>query len=128
MRKIAIWTLGGALLALFTLPGESADKRGDLRVIKKAVQENSTLASGHEAKWLKVLVTDTRSGKETARMSLPLSVLEAVFKCAGDDHFRAGRKGCEVDLKALLGELKKAGPTTIFEVSEKDSTVRVWLE
>ena len=128
MKKVAVWTFAAALLVLFVLPAASTEKRGDLQVIKKAVKENSTLAPGQEAKWLKVLVTDAKSGNETVRLTLPLSIIEAVFKCSGDEHFRVDGKGCDIDLKAIFAELKKAGPTTIFEVSEKDSTVKVWLE
>ena len=128
MKKSAIWILAGALVVLLAIPASSAERRGDLQAIKKALKEGAAVESGKEAKWFKVLVTDVKSGKETVQITFPLAIIETLINCTGEKHFKLDGDGCDVDLKALFSELKKAGPTAIFEVSEKDSTIKVWLE
>ncbi len=37
-------------------------------------------------------------------------------------------KNCDVDLKALFAELKKAGPMALIEIVDEGALIKVWLE
>jgi hypothetical protein len=116
------------LLVAFTAPVAKAEKRDDLQAIKKAVRENPAYEAGKEVMWFKVLVTDTKTGKDKVRITLPIALVEAFLRCADDKHVRMHRHDCDVDVAALFAELKKAGPMALIEVWEKDESVKVWLE
>ncbi len=128
MKKILLITamvLGILFLTVELFPAVDKD---DYQVIKKAVQETSKVEPVKEVKWFKVLVTDTRTGKEKVKITMPISLVEIFARCADNKEVRLGRDGCTLNLPELLAELKKVGPLAIIEVNEEDETVKVWLE
>jgi hypothetical protein len=115
-------------LALILGSAALADSRQDLQAIKKAVKDNPDYEPGKDVKWFKVLVTDMKTNKEKVKITLPLALIEAFIKCAGDKQLRIHDGDCDIDFEALLAELKKVGPMAMIEVYEDDETVKVWLE
>ena len=105
-----------------------AEGNDDIQAIKKAVKENPQYKPGSEAKWFKVLVTDTRTKKDKVKITLPVSLVELVMKCTHDRHLRVNRDEYDIDLKELFMELKKLGPTALIEVYEDEELVKIWLE
>ncbi|MDI6698746.1 MAG: hypothetical protein QME85_07415 [Candidatus Saccharicenans sp.] len=127
MNKVILVTT--LVLSLLLLASNlAAGDRDDYQVIKKAVQETSKVEPVKEVKWFKVLVTDTRTGKEKVKITMPISLVEIFARCADNKEVRLGRDGCILNLPELLAELKKVGPLAIIEVNEEDETVKVWLE
>ncbi|MDI6849008.1 MAG: hypothetical protein QME69_04355 [Candidatus Saccharicenans sp.] len=127
MNKVILVTT--LVLSLLLLASNlAAGDRDDYQVIKKAVQETSKVEPVKEVKWFKVLVTDTRTGKEKVKITMPISLVEIFARCADNKEVRLGRDGCTLNLPELLAELKKVGPLAIIEVNEEDETVKVWLE
>jgi hypothetical protein len=128
MKKVAILVF--IALAFSTLIANPllADKKDDFQVIKKAVKENPNYEEGKEAKWFKVLVTDTRTNKDRVRVTLPIAIVEALLNCSHEKHFRFYDRGCDVDFRELFTELKKLGPMVLIEVFDEDQVVKVWLE
>lgn len=128
MKKVIVITvtlLGLLLLTSSLLP---AGDRDDYQVIKKAVQETSKVEPAKEVKWFKVLVTDSKTGKEKVKITMPIALVEVFARCADNKEVKLGRDGCSLNLPELLAELKKVGPLAIIEVNEEDETVKVWLE
>jgi hypothetical protein len=124
-RWMLVAVLGIALAAPALVAGPQRD---DLRTIKKAVRENPDASPGRELRFLKVLVLDERTGREKVKVTLPLALVDFVLHCAGHTRINMGHSECDVDLGALFDDLKKAGPTSIIEVSDHGETVRIWLE
>lgn len=102
--------------------------KDDYQLIKKAVQEASKTEPAKEVKWFKILVTDTKTGKEKVRVTLPIALVEIFARCADSKEVKLGRDGCRLNLPELLAELKKAGPLAIIEVNEESEKLKVWLE
>ena len=129
MKKTA-WLMIAALgLALILGPYALADGRQDLQAIKKAVKDNPNYEPGQAVRWFKVLVTDTGTGKDKVKITLPLVLIEAFVKCADNKHLRIDHGECDIDFEMLLAELKKAGPMSLIEICDDDhETVKVWLE
>ena len=127
--KQAILAAFIALLAVSlaaAVPPDTEDR--DIRVIRKAVKEDPASGPGQEAKWFKLLVVDAKSHKDKVKITLPISVVEALVNCSRDHRLRLRDEDCEVDLKTLLKDLKKAGPLAIIEVCEDGEVIKVWLE
>jgi len=116
------------VLTVFLGNFSSADTNDDIQAIKKAVKDNPNYEPGKEVKWFKVLVTDNKTNKDKVRITLPISLVEVFVKCAENKHLKLNREDCDIDLQAMLAELKKVGPMAIIEVYEDDETVKVWLE
>jgi len=114
----------GVVLANFLLAGYI----DDYQVIKKAVKENPNYKPGKEAKWFKVLVTDSKTNKVQVKVTLPISVIEIFLECADDKHLKIDHDECEIDLKEVFKELKELGPMALIEVYQEDETVKIWLE
>ncbi|MGB4704637.1 MAG: hypothetical protein WBI18_06145 [Candidatus Saccharicenans sp.] len=128
MKKALLITalvLGILFLAVEIFPAVDKD---DYQVIKKAVQESGKAEQVKEVKWFKVLVTDSRTGKEKVRITMPVALVEIFARCAENKEVRLGGDACTLNLEQLLAELKKVGPLAIIEVNEEDETVKVWLE
>ena len=85
MKKIALVILGVFCLGILAAPAAAAN-HNDFKAIQKAVKKNPAYEEGREAKWLKILITDSR-------------------------HFKVDDGNCEIDLKAVFADLKKAGPS-----------------
>ncbi|MDH4197538.1 MAG: hypothetical protein OEW05_09045 [Candidatus Aminicenantes bacterium] len=128
MRKTLLATLIALLAVSLAAAGRPNVEDRDIQVIKKAVKENAAYQPGQEVKWLKVLVVDAKTKKDRVKITLPISVVEALIRCSDDHHLRIHDEDCEIDLKALLAELKKAGPMALIEVCEDGGLVKVWLE
>ena len=120
------WVLGLALLlsAGILLAGGN---HNDLQAIKKAVKKDGKRIESGEAKWLKVLVTDERSGEDKVRITLPLSLLELLIRHDSPD-CRIDREAYDLDLREIFAELKELGPMVMIEVMEDDEVVKIWLE
>jgi len=129
MKKTTFIAALALLAALaFSAPGYSRDSAQD---IKKAVKENPQFESGKAAQWFKVLVTDSKTGKDKVRLTLPISLVEVMAKYAGQHEkncFKLDREGMNINLSELFAELKKLGPMMFIEVYEEDETVKIWLE
>lgn len=128
MKKITLWTIVAILGIGLASPVIAGPQKDDLRTIKKAVRENPDARPGKEVRFLKVLVLDERTGREKAKITLPIGLVEFVLRCAGNTRFKTGQGECEVDLAALFDELKKAGPASIVEIADHGEIVKVWME
>lgn len=100
----------------------------EYKVTKKesTAEKSAQIAEGKSVSVLKILVTNSKTGKATVKVTIPLSLAELVANCEGE-HFNL-HDHCQVDLKKILSELKKNGPMTLIEVEEDDETVKIWLE
>jgi len=129
-KTTAMCVLIGILAGLGSVAAAPAAEKDDLQIIRKAVRENGPdVPSDMKAvKWFKVLVTDNKTNKDKVRISLPFALLEAVSKITEGSEFRFGRKAGDVELGALLAELKKIGPMAIIEVHDENETIKVWFE
>jgi hypothetical protein len=132
MKKILI-----IILALFTLGAlaapAAASNRNDFKIIQAAVKKspNPEYVEGREVKWFKVLITDSKSSEAKLKLTLPVALIELILSCDDTRHVRINddkRGRCEIDLKALWTELKKAGPMSIIEIEDDGAVVKVWLE
>ena len=110
-----------------------AANRNDFKVIQSAVKKspNPEYVEGREVRWFKVLITDSKSSEAKVKLTLPVALIELILSCDDTRHVKIndGKYGrCEVDLKALWTELKKAGPMSIIEIEDDGAVVKVWLE
>jgi len=128
MKKTAFAALAVLTIAFLAGPALAAGHGNDFQAIQKAVKQNPSYEKGKDVTLFKVLVTDLRSGKEEVRITLPLSLVEALVNCADSRHMRFHDECCEIDLKTLLAEMKKAGPAFLIEFKDEDSLIKVWLE
>jgi hypothetical protein len=128
MKRITVFVLALILMGFVSLGAAFADSNDDFQAVKKAVKDNPQYDPGKEAKWLKVLVTDTRTNKDKVKITLPISLVELFMKCADDRNLRIDRDEYDIDLKELFAELKKVGPMALIEVYEDDELVKIWLE
>ncbi len=128
MKKAAILFLIVFALIVVLINFLLAGGTDDYQVIKKAVKENPNYKPGKEAKWFKVLVTDSETNKVRVKVTLPISVIEIFLECAGDKHLKIDHDDCEIDLKEVFKELKELGPMALIEVQEDDEIVKIWLE
>lgn len=128
MKKITVFVLTLILLGFISAGTAFADSHDDIQAIKKAVKDNPQYDPGKEAKWLKVLVTDTQTQKDKVKITLPISLVELFMKCADDKNLKIDRDEYDIDLKELFAELKKVGPMALIEVYEDDEIVKIWLE
>ena len=128
MKKTTLAVLAVLALAFIASPVLRAGQANDFQAIQKAVKQNPAYEEGKEVKWFKVLVTDTKTGTDKVKITLPLALVEVFLKCSDDKHLRLKESGCDIDFQALFTELKKVGPMALIEIYEKDETVKVWLE
>ena len=128
MKKTAWIVLGGFLALLLSGPFLTASGGEDFKSFKKAVKENTAFEPGKDAKWLKILITDTRTDEVQVKITLPIALVEIALKCVDDAEIELDDVDCDLDLKALWKELKKAGPMTMIEIRDGDELVKVWLE
>lgn len=131
MKKTTIVTILILLAALmFSVQGYAKDK-DDMQAIKKAVKENPEFEAGKPAQWFKVLVTDSKTGKDKVKITLPLSLVEVLAKYAEQHEkgcLKLDREGMNINLAEIFAELKKLGPMMFIEVTEENETVKIWLE
>ena len=129
MKKVTILILILFVFAVFLPSLLLADVNDDIQTVKKAVKKNPDYTPGQEVQWFKVLITDNDTGKAKVKITLPISVVEAILKCSHDKHFDIG-EDCDIDLKELFADLKKHGPMVFIEVYDEDEdiTIKVWVE
>jgi hypothetical protein len=127
MKKISLVILGIFCLGILAAPAAAANPN-DFKAIQKAVKKNPTYEPGREAKWLKILITDKRDKGERVNITLPLSLVELVLGCTDSRHFKVDDGDCEIDLKAIFKDLKKAGPAALIEIRDDGALIKVWLE
>jgi hypothetical protein len=128
MKRITIFVLALIMTGVFSAGVVFADNDDDFQAIKKAVKDNPQYDPDKEAKWFKVLVTDTQTNKDKVKITLPISLVELFMKCADNKNLRIDRDEYDIDLKELFAELKKVGPMALIEVYEEDEIVKIWLE
>jgi hypothetical protein len=128
MKKTSIAILLLMTAAFLLGPYLLADSRDDLQAIKKAVKENPAYEAGKEVKWFKILVADSKTGKDKVRVTMPIAIVEIFLRCADNKHLRIRESDCDIDLAAVFKELKTMGPMALIEVYEDDATVKIWLE
>ena len=129
MKKVAILILILFVFVVFLPSLLLADDNDDIQTVKKAVKKNPDYTPGQEVQWFKVLITDNDTGKTKVKITLPISVVEAIVKCSHDKDLDIG-DDCGIDLKELFAELKKHGPMVFIEVYDEneDVTIKVWVE
>jgi hypothetical protein len=128
VNKTALVILSIFCLGILAAPAVAAN-HNDFKAIQKAVKKNPTYEPGREAKWLKILITDSRDKEERVSMTLPLSLIEVILGCTDSRHFKVDDGDCEIDLKALFADLKKAGPAALIEIRGEDGAlIKIWLE
>jgi len=116
---LVVFVLAAALFAA------AAD---DYKVIKNAVNGSATSATGQKSvQWFKILVTDKDGGKEKVKISLPLSLVEMMINACPEEKFKV-ENGCQIDIRKIWNELKKAGPLALVEVEDHGETVKIWFE
>ncbi len=128
MKKTTLAALAILAVTFVAAPALRAGHGNDFQAIQKAVKQNPSYEKGKEVMWFKVLITDTKSGKDTLRITLPLSLVEALVNCTDGKHMRFDDEGCDIDLKALWADLKKAGPSALIELKDEGALIKVWLE
>jgi len=128
MKKFQVLALVALAIALLLATFVLAESRDDIQAVKKAVKDNPNYEAGKEVKWFKLLVTDNKTNKDKVRITLPISLVEVLIKCAESRHMKIHGEECDIDLKELFKQLKEVGPMAIIEVYEDDETVKVWLE
>lgn len=126
MRKYAALGAALAFMASLAAPVLAAGNEGDLKVIKRAVRGNSACEPGRTAKWFKVLVFNNRSGTETLKLTLPISLAKILANCEKDKHMHMDR--VDVDFAAALKDLEELAPMTLLEIIDEETIIRIWLE
>jgi hypothetical protein len=127
MKKAALVILVILGFGLFAAPAVAAN-HNDFRAIQKAVKKNPAYEAGREVKWLKILITDRRDKEERVKVTLPLALIDMLLKCTDSRHFKVDDGDCEINLKVLFAELKKAGPASLIEIRDDDALIKIWLE
>jgi len=128
MKKLALAILVAMCLGVLAAPIPAAAEDNDFKVIQKAVKRNPAYEPGREARYLKILIVDLEHGKERVSVTLPLSLIELILGCTDSRHFKVDNGDCEIDLKALYKDLKKAGPARLIELRGEDGLIKIWLE
>ena len=128
MKRLTVFVLAFILMGFISVGVTFAASDDDFQAVKKAVKDNPQYDPGKEAKWFKVLVTDTRTNKDKVKITLPISLVELFMKCTDDKNLKIDRDEYDIDLKELFAELKKVGPMALIEVYEDDEIVKIWLE
>ncbi|RPJ01535.1 MAG: hypothetical protein EHM31_01380 [Candidatus Aminicenantes bacterium] len=132
MKKTIIVILALFVTGAMTVPAVAAN-RHDFKIIQAAVKKspNPEYVEGREVRWFKVLITDSKSSDAKVKLTLPIALIELILSCDATRHVKIDNDKygkCEVDLKALWMELKKAGPMAIIEIEDEGAVVKVWLE
>jgi hypothetical protein len=123
------YTALAAALAIFVylaVPVFAGGNEDDLKVIKRAVKGGHACEPGRAVKWLKILIIDHKSGTETVKITLPISMAKLLAHCARDKHVRTDK--ADIDIAAALKDLEDLSPLTLLEIVDDDATIKIWLE
>jgi len=126
MKKYAALAAAMAVIVYLAAPVFAAGNEDDLKVIKKAVRGDSACEPGRAAKWFKVLVIDNKSGTETLKLTLPISLAKLLAACGKDKHVHMDR--VDVNVEAALKDLEELAPMTLLEIIDEETTIKIWLE
>jgi hypothetical protein len=125
-RRIIALSIG--LLVFILASALFAAAADDYKVIKNAVNHSgSTAADQKSMQWFKIVVTDKSGKEENVKISLPIAVVELMVNSCSKEKFKV-ENDCQIDLKKIWNELKKAGPLALVEIEDHDETVKIWLE
>jgi len=128
MKKHAFGLIAVLAVAFLAAPVLRAEHGSDFKAFQKAVKHNPAYEEGKDVRWFKVLIADRETGDAEFKMTLPIALVEVVLKCSDTRHVRIDDDDCEIDLKALWAELKKAGPMALIEIQGDGEIIKVWLE
>jgi hypothetical protein len=127
MKKNTVWLvvlLVGFVMAAALFAG-AAD---DYQVIKNAVKKSETATVGAKnVQWFKIRVTGKNGDQEKVNLTFPVSLVEMLLNSCPQEKFPAGH-GCEIDIRRVWNDLKKAGPLALVEIEDHGETVKIWLE
>ena len=126
MKRTAL--IIAALLAIGLAAPAIAAPGDDFQSFQKAVKRNPHYEEGREVRWFKVEIRERHSREAGLKICLPVAIIELVLSCGDTRRVRFDDGDCEVDLRALWKELKKAGPRALIELRDDDALIRVWLE
>ena len=125
--KKRIVVLGVCLVAFFLAVALFA-AADDYKVIKNAVKGHEIpAASGKNAQWFKIVVTGKSGAREEVKITLPVSLVEMMIAACPEEKFKVDHD-CQVDIRKIWDELKKAGPLALIEIEEHGETVKIWFE
>jgi hypothetical protein len=128
MKKLALAVLAAMCLGVLAVPVPAAANGNDFKVIQKAVKRNPAYERGREVRYLKILVVDLEHREERVSVTLPLFLIDLILGCADSRHYKVGDDDCEIDLKALYKDIKKAGPSRLIELRGEGGLIKIWLE
>lgn len=128
MKRTTLTVLAVIGFGLAAAPAFAAADEQDFKVIQKAVRQSPASEAGGEARWLKVLITDSASSAAKVKVTLPIALVEAVLACTDGKRFHVTDGDCDIDLKAVFAALRKAGPMALVEIEEDGAVIKVWLE
>ncbi len=128
MKKTTSIVLGVMIMGLFWGAPSLAGHTEDFKIFQRALKDNPRTEAGKDAKWFKLLVTDAHSKRDRVKITLPLSLVEAALRFVDDCDVIFDHEDCDINVKALLKELKKAGPMALIEVYEDGEIIKIWLE
>jgi len=125
-KRIVVLAIG---LVVFVLAAALfATAADDYKVIKNAVKSSEASATGQKsAQWFKILVTGKNGEAEKVKISLPISLVEMMINACPEEKFKVDH-GCQIDIRKIWNELKKAGPLALVEVEDHGETVKIWFE
>ena len=127
MKKKIFWLVLVLVGAVMTA-GLYAGAADDYQVIKNAVKGSDTPSGGAKTvQWFKIVVTGKNNGKETVKLTLPVSLIEMMVNSCSQEKFHAAGHH-EIELRRVWQDLKKAGPLALVEIEDEGETVKIWLE
>ncbi|MFC2158986.1 hypothetical protein ACFLT9_14240 [Acidobacteriota bacterium] len=125
MKKTAVMIVLILVICVSFTTAEAFHKN-DLQIIKKAVKKNPSYSPGHEVRYFKVLIRDTRRNKVRLKVTLPIALVEILSEC--QENLDIDCDYDNVDFKKLFKQLKKIGPMSLIELHGDDALIKIWLE
>ncbi|MCX6555999.1 MAG: hypothetical protein NTW95_00970 [Candidatus Aminicenantes bacterium] len=112
-KRIAVLSVGLVvfMIAFVMAVGLFANPADDYKVIKNAVKSSKS----------------KDGDRENVKISLPLSLVEMIINACPEEKFKL-EHGCQIDIRKIWNELKKAGPQALVEVEDHGETVKIWFE
>lgn len=129
-NRIVVLSLGLVVLLLGSVmaSGLCASAADDYKVIKNAVERRENASAGRsEVRWFKVEVTGRDGEREKVKITLPVSLVEMMVNACPDEKVRFDH-GCQIDIRKVWNDLKKAGPLALVEIEDGQESVKIWFE
>jgi len=130
--KTVLAMIAAVALTLSVAAASPDDTKENWRVVKNAVRSEVRSEHGREVqegRFLKILITEGRKNRETLRLTLPLSLVEAIVRLASDDgHYRFDDRDRDIDFLEVFSALKKGGPQSLLEIRDHDELIKIWIE